>query len=160
MRRGAPPPLAEAPAGWPCPHCIRSRCHLVFAFSQGVNMSCTIQSSACEHKIFLRDISFCIQCSGDSVQASPHGWVRASLVTEYKACVEHYTALAGATDVPDAERQARMERIKLIETARLHCEAARAAVEVHRVALYKSLGLPAQPRLPAPSVPRDTRISI
>jgi hypothetical protein len=53
---------------------------------------------------------------------------RVALIAEYRACVEHYAALA--TLKRDSAR--REKPIELTEAARLNCEAARARLAEHK----------------------------
>jgi hypothetical protein len=58
-----------------------------------------------------------------------HQWLeRATLVAEYRACAEHYAALA-AMNLDFAQRE---KPIELAEAARLNCEAIRARLTEHK----------------------------
>ena len=57
-----------------------------------------------------------------------HQWLeRATLVAEYRACVEHYAALA-AMNLDFVQRE---KPIELTTAARLNCEAIRAKLTEH-----------------------------
>ena len=58
-----------------------------------------------------------------------HQWLeRATLLTEYRACVEHFAALATA-NLDSTRREKPME---LTDAARLNCDAARARLANHK----------------------------
>jgi hypothetical protein len=58
-----------------------------------------------------------------------HQWLeRATLLTEYKACVEHLTALATA----NLDSVRRDKPTELTDAARLNCDAVRARLASHK----------------------------
>jgi hypothetical protein len=66
-----------------------------------------------------------------------HQWLdRATLIMEYRACVEHYTALV-TVNLATARGQ---KPIELIETARLNCDAVRARLTEHKREHHNSTG--------------------